>query len=103
MSGEIEAASQRLRDRVDAADLAGAVAKGIDEAEAEATLRRMFSGLDLDFDELQEVTRQRQMQGNLVMLMSGKAGMVAATFFTEGIVVGLLIAEARQREEAQHG
>ncbi len=100
MSGEIQAAQQRLRERVDAADAVDKVIGGITESEAEATLRRMLSGLDLDFNELQEVVHLRQQQATLAMLLSGRPGMIAATFFSEGIAVGLLMAEARARAEA---
>jgi hypothetical protein len=100
VSGEIHAAAARLRERVDASGAVQAAAAGVDEDGAEAVLRLMFSGLDLDFDELQEVMSQRRAQFQLAALLTGQPGLIAATFLSEGIATGLLIAQARAREEA---
>lgn len=105
MSGEIEAAEARLRERVDAADVIGKVLQGVSEqeAEAEAVLRRMLSGLDLAFDELQAVMARRRGQAFLAAMMTGHPGLIAAIYFMEGIAIGLLVAEARDRGDTDHG
>jgi hypothetical protein len=101
VSGEIKAAEQRYRDRVDAAGVADTAMRGASEDEAEAAVRRMLSGFDLDIDELKEVLGRRHLQASMAMVISGAPALTCATFFSEGIAVGLLLAEARQREEAR--
>lgn len=98
MSGEIAAAIKRLEERK--------LATGIDGDKAgqfqdEDGTRRAFSGLDLDIDEV--------FAFNVVMVrttLSGiaegnPAGLVGAGMWFDGLATGLMIAEARAREEAR--
>ena len=96
---EIESAIERLHSSVFAADAVGAIGQG--EEVAKDTIRRIYSGFDLDFVEVEEVMQQRRRVTLMAAMLSGQGpGTIGPTSFLEGIAVGLLIAEARAREEA---
>jgi hypothetical protein len=96
VSGEIRIAAQRMEDRKEAAQI-----PGMGGMVAEDTARMIFSGVGLDFDEIMELT-PRVKATILAGLVRGLAptAMGAGLYF-DGIVTGLLIAEARDREAAR--
>jgi hypothetical protein len=98
VSGEIESAIKRLEERKLAS---GVVGDKYGELQGEDATRRVFSGLDLDIDEVFEVHRimARTVLGGLAE--GNNAVLVGAGMWFDGLVTGLLIAEARQREEAR--
>lgn len=95
MSGEIRAAAQRMEARKDAAQIAG-IGQMVDED----TARMIFSGVGLDFDEVMEMTPRVQSAIFIGLLQGLAPTAIGAGLYFDGIVTGLLIAEAREREEA---
>jgi hypothetical protein len=97
MSGELHDALRRAHERKEAAGLAQAVGK--DEAEVEATARRLFVGLDIDIDELLEVANQQQVRALTAAMLSGMGpGMLGAAMWLEGLLAALLLMDKRANE-----
>lgn len=70
----------------------------------EGQARAVFSGLDLDVDEIFELQPQIVTAFALALAAGhiSNVGLAAAGLFWDGIATGLLMAEARQREEARN-
>lgn len=96
MAGEIRDALARMREREQAAGLAGEQAI----EDAEGTIRLLFSGFDLDMgsDEFREVLTEYAGIAAAALTDGADPVMVGVTHFADGFLLGLLVAEARQRE-----
>lgn len=98
MSGEIEAAVDRLKERKAAASID---VSGFGEAVDVEVFRRIWSGLDLDMDEVLERAQSVRYSAFGSLSSGMNAVDVVAGYWFDGIATGLLIAEARAREEAR--
>jgi hypothetical protein len=99
VAGEIKAAAERMEARKEAALVDNDALIG--EMVGEDTARLIFSGVGLDFDEILELTPGIKMTilGGLFQGLSPDS--MGAGLYFDGIVTGLLIAEAREREGAK--
>lgn len=99
-AGEIKAAAERYQKRLDAAGMNASVLGEGSEA-IEAAFRRAASGLDIDPEEVREAASQ-EAPAILVASLAGLSPVAIATGqWVNGLIVGLLVAEARQREGAK--
>ena len=99
MSRELEAALRRLDARKVAAvgepDETGQIGDG---GVSLGAGRYLLSGLDVDPEELGEFCAQARAMFSRAVVMGGASPLdTAAALFLEGVAVGLLVAEARQR------
>jgi hypothetical protein len=100
---EIRQAIERLEERQRSAGSGSGVVDGEEPIEQiDDYVRRVFSGLDIDVEELQS-----EMAGvvsiidaALTMGLAPSTAEVGGAKFADGLAVGLLIAEARQKAEA---
>lgn len=99
MAAEIQAAAERMEARKEAAMVDNDSVVG--EMVGEDTARLTFSGVGIDFDEIMELTPGIKIAilGGLFQGLSPDA--MGAGLYFDGIVTGLLIAEAREREGAK--
>jgi hypothetical protein len=104
VAGEIREATKRLKERERAAALVRP--EHFTDAGKEsliAAARAIYSGTDLDFAEASEAATEHAeevVDGLLRYGFGALAPMVAGTY-AEGLITGLLIAEAREREAAR--
>jgi hypothetical protein len=91
MAGEIQRAKDRFDAKADAAE----------HLEGEAAIRSLISGLDLGYEELRDFSQaMSEMRVDLAGQGYPLRGMFGSTL-SEGIVLGLLIAEEREKAGAR--
>lgn len=99
MAGEISEAIDRLEARKDAGGLnmqqAGQIV-------GEDVTRRVWSGLDINLDEVDEIKREIAVSILGGILEGNHPVTVGTGMWFDGLATGLLIAEARDREKATH-
>jgi hypothetical protein len=94
--GEIRDAMQRMRRRQDA--VVGVNAEGKPGSPVtKETFRQIFSGLDLDLEEVQVAKEAIEKAARLALDQGEEPGFVAGGMFLDGLGIGLLLAEARDR------
>jgi hypothetical protein len=93
---EIQDAMRRVEDRKRAA-LEGFGVGGNEATEEQGRL--VVSGSDLDFDEIREVQRIVAETFVIGAVQGYNAAALAGAVFTDGVLVGLAIAEARTKAE----
>lgn len=95
MSGEIAAAIKRYTERKEATPLRN------DRIAAEDVYRLVLSGLDLDFQELMELKLPVVKPAVEAVHAGVPRGEVFYGMWVDGLVTGLMIAEARASEAAR--
>lgn len=99
MAGEIKEAVARYKERQDSAGLnADAISAGEDALLA--AFRRALVGLDLDASELQEAAAAEAPVLATAMAIGMSPIAVATSQWVTGVIVGLLIADARDGDGA---
>lgn len=98
MAGEIVAAAERMEARKAAALVDDD--NRIGEMVGEDTARMIFSGVGLNFDEILDLTPGIKMVILKGLLQGLSPESMGAGLYFDGIVTGLLIAEARERDGA---
>jgi len=97
--GEIADARRLYMERMELAGAEEALKEGDDATEA--AMRRACIGLEIDFDEVREVCAENTPILAVALLTGMSPIAVACGQWAEGFVLGLLVAEARKREEAR--
>jgi hypothetical protein len=98
MAGEISTAIKRLDDRKRAA------VEGFGYGNNDVTeeqVRLVASGFDLDNEEMDEIRERCIAAFQVALLQGGRPLTLVGAIFLDGLMTGLLIAEAREREAAK--
>jgi hypothetical protein len=97
MSGELRDAMRRTEERKQAAGL-----PQVSQLEGDdfmAMVRRIFVGLDLDIEEVLELSAEQRARAMGTVMLSGLGpGLLGAAFWLEGLLAGLLLMDARNLE-----
>jgi hypothetical protein len=102
VEGEIRRAVKRLEERKRASSIARRSFRTVEEIEsAMASARALYVGTDLDFTEASEAATDAAEIFVSGILAGYPVRALAAGNFAEGLLVGLLVAEAREREAAR--
>lgn len=97
--GELREAAAAILERKKAAGAPAAVLEGSTKALEEA-MRRTLVGLDLDLDEARDQGLEYGPMYMAAQMFGVPPASIVAGAWVDGVMVGLLLAERRQREEA---
>jgi hypothetical protein len=93
--GEIAEAAVRMRKRQRSAGLTEQPGSAI----TEKSFRLIFSGMDLDIEEVKLVKEQVEEATRLAIEADHEPSFVAAGMFLDGLGIGLMIADARMSKD----